>query len=132
MQSTLRYISKDIVKETCGIVERNICTKCGRNLPWLVWDCPHCNITSAVETEGKMGNSEDVAAERYFTPPTLTAMLRGNLNMDPESDAEAQATKDTVIAIKSTFKEWLRTVGLPQQMSEESTRHLLITLVDEP
>ncbi len=79
-----------------------------------------------------MGTPEDVAAERYFTPPTLTTSLRSNLNMEPENDAQAQAIKDTLDTIKSTFKEWLRTVGLPQQMSEESTRQLLITLVDEP
>ena len=79
-----------------------------------------------------MGTPEDVAAEKYFTPLTLTAMLRSNLNMEPENDTQAQAIEDTLTGIKSTFKDWLRTVGLPQQMSEESTRQLLITLVDEP
>jgi len=34
--------------------------------------------------------------------------------------------------IKAVVKEWLETVSLPQQMSEESTRQLLICLVDEP
>jgi len=75
---------------------------------------------------------EDVAAERYFTSPTLTAALRSNLCMEPECDAEAQAIEDTLTTIKSTFKEWLRTVGLSYQMSDESTQQLLIALVDEP
>ena len=79
-----------------------------------------------------MGTPEDVATEKYFTPPTLTTMLRDALNMEPQSDAHAQAMEDTLTTIKSAFKDWLRTVGLPQQMSEESTRQLLITLVDEP
>lgn len=79
-----------------------------------------------------MGTPEDVAAEKYFTPPTLTTALRENLGMEPECDTEAQADEDTISVIKSTFKEWLRTVSLPQQMSEESTRQLLIVLVDEP
>ena len=77
-----------------------------------------------------MGTSEDVAAEKYFTPPTLTAMLRGNLWMEPECGVHA--IEDELNTIKSTIKEWLKTVGLPWQMSEESTRQLLITLVDEP
>ena len=79
-----------------------------------------------------MGTSEDVAAEKYFTPHTLTEMLKSSLSMEPESDAHAQAIEDELSTIKSTFKEWLKTVGLPRQMSEESTRQLLITLVDEP
>ena len=120
MKTTLRYVSKDIVNETCGIVERNICTKCGHNLPWLVWDCPHCNKTSAEQTEGQMGTSEDVAAEKYFTPPTLTKALRSNLHMDALYDGEAQANEATLFTIKATFKEWLRTVGMPYSMTEES------------
>ena len=79
-----------------------------------------------------MRTPEDVAAEKYFTSLTLTAMLRGNLWMEPECDAHAQAIEDELNTIKTTLKEWLQTVGLPQQMSEESTRQLLITLVDEP
>ena len=67
-----------------------------------------------------------------LTRTTLTEMLRVNLNMDPECDTEAKAIKDTLDTIKTTFKEWLKTVGLPQQMSEKSTRQLLVTLVDEP
>ena len=79
-----------------------------------------------------MGTPEDIVAEKYFTPPTLTEMLRTNLGMEPRRDAEAQAIEDELNTIKSTFRDWLRTVGLPYQMSEESTRQLLITLVDEP
>ena len=79
-----------------------------------------------------MGTPEDVAAEKYFTPPTLTTMLRDSLYMEPECDADIKAIEDTLNAIKTTFKDWLKVVGLPYQMSEESTRQLLITLVDEP
>jgi len=71
-------------------------------------------------------------AEKYSTPSTLTGMLRANLYMEPECDAEAEDIKCCLDTIKSTFKEWLETVSLPRQMSEESTRQLLITLVDEP
>ena len=70
-----------------------------------------------------MGIPEDVAAEKYFTSPTLTEML---------VNADTFFYPDQLIAVKEVFKEWLRTVGLPTQMSEESTRQLLITLVDEP
>ena len=79
-----------------------------------------------------MGTPEDVAAEKYFEPPTLTEMLRNNLLMEPECDSEAQAIEDTLTTIKDTFKEWLGTVGLPLWMTEEATRQLLITLIDEP
>ena len=79
-----------------------------------------------------MGTPEDVAAEKHFTPLTLTLMLKNSLEMEAVSSIQTQAIEDTLTAIKSTFKDWLRTVGLPQQMSEESTRQLLITLVDEP
>lgn len=79
-----------------------------------------------------MGTPENVAAEKYFTPPTLTAMLRGNLWMEPECDAHAQAIEDELNTIKTTLKEWLQTVGLPSPASVASTRQLLITLVDEP
>ena len=73
---------------------------------------------------GKKGGTKDMG--------TLTTMLRDNLKMEPECDAEAKAIEETLHTIKATFKDWLRTVGLPWQMSEESTRQLLITLVDEP
>ena len=73
---------------------------------------------------------------------TLTEMLRVDLNMTPESDPEAQAIESELIAIKATFKAWLRTVGLPIYYSINrdgnefnttmSLRRLLITLVDEP
>ena len=70
-----------------------------------------------------MGTPEDVAAEKYFTPPTLTEML---------VNADTFFYPDQLATAKEVFKEWLKTVGLPTQMSEESTRQLLITLVDEP
>lgn len=85
-----------------------------------------------------MATPEDVAAKKHFTSPTLTTMLRDNLKempevcMEPECDAHTQAIEDELGTIKSTFKEWLKTVGISHQMSEESTRQLLITLVDEP
>ena len=60
--------------------------------------------------------------------PTLTAMLEAKL----EEYLEFITYKDTIPTIKAVFKDWLRTVGLPHQMSEEATRQLLITLVDEP
>lgn len=72
-----------------------------------------------------MGTPEDVAADKHFAPPTLTGMLKeGMLDPYPYPDA--------VDRVKEIFKEWLKTVGLPQQMSEEATRQLLIALVDEP
>lgn len=79
-----------------------------------------------------MGTPEDIAAEKHFTPPTLTTMLRSNLGMEAECDVMVQAIEDEIDTIKSTLKEWLRTVRLPCQMSKESTRQLLIILVDEP
>jgi len=72
-----------------------------------------------------MGTPEDVATEKHFTPPTLTEMLKEEM-LDPYPEPDA------VDVVKRIFKDWLRTVGLPSQMSEESTRQLLITLVDEP
>lgn len=36
------HIGKNLIKESCGIVYRVLCTKCGRNLPWLEWECPYC------------------------------------------------------------------------------------------
>lgn len=81
-----------------------------------------------------MGTPEDVAAEKYFTPPTLTEALRKNLYMEPENDIQARAIEDTLNIIRSTFKEWLRTVELPNETLEalRSQRQLLIILVDEP
>jgi hypothetical protein len=66
------------------------------------------------------------------TSATLTAMLRDNLGMVPVSDAHAQAIELELNIIKSTFKVWIQTVGLHNGMVVESTRQLLITLVDEP
>lgn len=83
-----------------------------------------------------MATPEDVAADKHFTPPTLTTALRENLKMEPGCDAEAQAIEEELTTIKSTFKEWLRTVGLAQGASTcviaENVRRLLIALVDEP
>ena len=64
---------------------------------------------------------------------TLTEML---VSSDTHFDL------DQISAAKEAFKEWLKTVGLPDHISygkggvpfnaTESTRKLLITLVDEP
>jgi len=72
-----------------------------------------------------MGTPEDVMAEKYFTPPTLTEML---VNCDTYFEA------DQISASKRIFKEWLRTVGLPNCYPnvEDGIKHLLITLIDEP
>ena len=75
---------------------------------------------------------EDVAIDKYFTPPTLTRMLRDGLNMEPKCDAEARAIEENLNLIKSVLKKWLRTVGLPDYVGLPETRKLLITLVDEP
>ena len=32
----------NIITETCGIVTTNLCAICGRKLPWLEFECPHC------------------------------------------------------------------------------------------
>jgi len=82
--------------------------------------------------ETMMNGPEEAAMEKHFTPPTLTAALRSNLGMEATCDAEVQAIEDELVTIKSTVKEWLRTVGLPCRMGVESIRHLLITLVEEP
>lgn len=73
-----------------------------------------------------MGTPEDVAAEKYFTPPTLTEMLK------------VLGYSEDIELAKRIFKEWLRTIGLGDLTSRtlrsdivESTRKLLITLVDE-
>ena len=67
-----------------------------------------------------MGTPEDVAAEKYFTPPTLTKMLK------------VIGYREDVELSKRIFKEWLHTVRLPDYGNPEVTRRLLITLVDEP
>lgn len=56
---------------------------------------------------------------------SLTTMLKEDM-LDP------YPYPDAVNKVKEIFKEWLKTVSLPQQMSGESTRQLLIVLVDEP
>jgi hypothetical protein len=66
-------------------------------------------------------------------PLTLNQMLKENMGYEnPECQAEVEAMEQELHTIKSTFKDWLRDVNIPTQMSEESTRQLLITLVDEP
>lgn len=70
-----------------------------------------------------MGGPEDAAAEKYFTPPTLTDML---VNSDTSFHREQLTTA------KEIFKDWLRTVSLPDYVGLPETRKLLITLVDEP
>lgn len=81
-----------------------------------------------------MGTPKDVAAEKHFTPPTLTQMLDKSLNFGggPETKCEADATEWELTIIKDVFKDWLRTVGLTDCGSPEAIRQLLITLVDEP
>ncbi len=60
---------------------------------------------------------------------TLTTML-----LEESFHYDDISTEPTIYICnaKSVFKEWLRAVSIPRQMSEESTRQLLITLVDEP
>ena len=80
-----------------------------------------------------MGTPEDVAAEKYFTPPTLTEMLEKDM---------LDFTSLEIRGIKGIFKEWLRTVGIgyggrtPEgaiiRDIIEGTRRTLIALVDEP
>ena len=67
-----------------------------------------------------MGTPEDVACEKYFTPPTLTEMLK------------ILGYREDIELAKKIFKEWLRTVGLTDCGTPETIRQLLITLVDEP
>jgi len=52
---------------------------------------------------------------------TLTEMLR-------------EINPDDVELYKEAFKEWLKAVNLPShgQLTQDATRQLLITLVDEP
>lgn len=63
---------------------------------------------------------------------SLTMMLRETHGMEPECDAEAKAIEAELQTIKNTVKERLRTVSLPHCAGEESTRKLLVALVDEP
>jgi hypothetical protein len=79
-----------------------------------------------------MNAPEDIAYEGYFTPPTLTGVLRSELAMEPQSNGDFNAQEDTLRCIRSVFKNWLRTVDIPERSSVEATRQLLITLVDEP
>ena len=68
---------------------------------------------------------------------TLTEMLRNNLALNRSNLAEQELT-----IIKGTFEKWLKDVGLPDHdtigkggyifSATESTRELLILLVDEP
>ena len=65
---------------------------------------------------------------------TLTEMLDKTLKFErePESEEEAEAIDRELTAIKGTFKDWLRTVRLYGRGPViESTRRLLITLVDQ-
>ena len=84
-----------------------------------------------------MRTPEDVATEKHFTPPTLTKQLydclwRPYKSCSPDPQSIVDLKGEIITSLKTVIKEWLRTVGLPQQMSEEATRQLLITLVDEP
>lgn len=65
---------------------------------------------------------------------SLEQMLIKNLNMNPESDEEAEADNNTLKAIKETFQEWLREVatGIPDTEETKEMRNMLIILVDEP
>lgn len=77
-----------------------------------------------------MGTPEDVATEKHFTPPTLTEMLK------------ILGYREDIDLAKRIFKDWLKTVGLTDHYSPDkygvnfnttdSTRRLLIILVDEP
>ena len=37
------YIGKYLIRETYGIVFHVFCTRCGKNLPWLEYECPNCD-----------------------------------------------------------------------------------------
>lgn len=66
---------------------------------------------------------------------TLTELLRERIcDPDPWTEAQSEADEQEVEAVKEVFKDWLKAIGLPPfyQSSEESTRQLIITLVDEP
>jgi hypothetical protein len=47
----------DIITETCGIVSRRYCAKCGHNLPLFEFTCPNC-----ADKEGNMTKEELVKA----------------------------------------------------------------------
>ena len=36
-------VGKYLIRESCGIVERLFCIRCGGNLPLFEWDCPNCD-----------------------------------------------------------------------------------------
>lgn len=38
-----QQIGKYLITETYGIITRTYCTRCGKNLPYLEWDCPNCD-----------------------------------------------------------------------------------------
>lgn len=43
-------VGKDLVRITDGIFTTLRCTKCGKNLPFLEWECPNCHIAENVES----------------------------------------------------------------------------------
>ena len=75
---------------------------------------------------------------------TLTTMLSEVIDYPEGTVTEEGSVVEhykTVLKVKDTFKEWLRTVGLPNYYSPNkdgvfnvtrSLRKLLILLVDEP
>ena len=90
-----------------------------------------------------MGGAEDTACEKYFTPPTLTKTLAEAVYHSDSviTAVDAGSWQDEFVELmKGTFKEWLKTVNLPQYYNPdgqccnatESLRKLLVTLVDEP
>lgn len=81
-----------------------------------------------------MGTPEDVATEKHFTASgTLTDILRRELNMEPECDADARAIENTIDAIKASIKRWLEDVAIGAETHETlEMRNTLIQLVDEP
>ena len=102
----------------------------GKDVPTTAANDPQYSLTHRQQTWYKWFTTQrDKAVPGH---DTLTTMLRNGLGMDAQSDQEYQATEDTLALIKKIFKDWLASVGLPQQMSEEATRQLLITLIDEP
>jgi len=75
-----------------------------------------------------MGTPEDVMAEKYSTPSTLTEMLRENLSLGHNDIDEHELS-----TIKGTFEKWLRNANIGSDFSSDlaQTRELLIDLVDE-
>lgn len=66
---------------------------------------------------------------------TLTEMLSEKLNREPMTEQESIACELRIEEVKSIFKDWLKTVGLPvidYTDYTENTRKLLVALVDEP